>query len=76
MSVVHATMEVSKKGKLMSKIEMTNGTVVLSFDTWEEWDNAIAGVAGFFLPAEEEEECGRCGEYVLPSQHPSIGCDA
>jgi len=53
---------------------MTNGTVVLSFDTWEEWDNAIAGVAGFFLPA-EEEECGRCGEYVLPSQHPSIGCD-
>ena len=59
----------------MSKIEMTNGTVVLSFDTWEEWDNAIAGVAGFFLPAEEEEECGRCGEWVKPSEHPSIGCD-
>jgi len=54
---------------------MTNGTVSLSFDTWEEWDNAIAGVASFFLPAEEEQECGRCGEFVKPSEHPSIGCD-
>jgi hypothetical protein len=38
----------------MSKIEMTNGFVTLSFDTWEEWDNAISGVASFFIPIEED----------------------
>lgn len=25
--------------------------------------------------AEEEMECARCGEWVKPSEHPSIGCD-
>ena len=23
-----------------------------------------------------KQECGRCGQDVLPSQHPEIGCDA
>lgn len=23
-----------------------------------------------------KEECGRCGQFVIPSQHPLIGCDA
>jgi hypothetical protein len=32
----------------MSNIEMTNGTITLSFDTWEEFDNAISGIAGFY----------------------------
>lgn len=22
------------------------------------------------------EECGRCGQFVIPSSHPQIGCDA
>lgn len=22
------------------------------------------------------EECGRCGQFVIPSEHPQIGCDA
>jgi hypothetical protein len=50
-------------------------TITLTFNTWEEYDEAIASIATAYLP-ETEEECGRCGEYVLPSQHPSIGCDA
>jgi hypothetical protein len=49
-------------------------TLLIKFDTWAEFDNAIAGIATAYLP-ESEEECGRCGEYVLPSQHPEIGCD-
>lgn len=60
----------------MSKVEMTNGYITLSFDTWEEFDNAIAGIAGFYTAslAEEEEECSRCGKDVLPSEHGSFGC--
>ena len=49
-------------------------TTILTFETWEEFDNAIASIATAYLP-ETDEECGRCGEYVLPSQHAEIGCD-
>lgn len=52
--------------------------IVLSFETWEEFDEAIGGIATAFYKAsneEEEMECARCGEWVKPSEHPSIGCD-
>jgi len=51
--------------------------IVLSFETWEEFDDAIGNIATAFYKAsnEEEAECARCGEWVLPSLHPSIGCD-
>jgi hypothetical protein len=53
--------------------------IVLSFETWEDYDNAIAGIASAFASAsvaeEEEMDCARCGEWVKPSEHPSIGCD-
>ena len=52
--------------------------IVISFDTWEDFDNAIGDIASAFYNAtlpEQEQECARCGQDVLPSQHPSIGCD-
>lgn len=55
------------KGKLM--------TIQIKFDTWEEFDNAIASIATAFI-SEQEQECARCGEWVKPSEHPKIGCDA
>ena len=61
----------------MPSVEMTNGYITLAFDTWEEFDDAIAGIAGAFYTAslaEEEEECSRCGKDVLPSEHGSFGC--
>ena len=51
--------------------------IVLSFDTWEEYDEAIGSIASAFASAsvaEEEQECGRCGKWVLPSEHGSFGC--
>lgn len=50
-------------------------TITLTFNTWDEFDEAIAGIATAFI-AEQEQECSRCGEWVKPSEHPSIGCDA
>lgn len=53
-------------------------TITLNFATWEEFDNAISGIATAYanstLP-EQEQECARCGLEVLPSEHPEIGCD-
>lgn len=52
--------------------------LVISFDTWEDFDNAIGDLASAFYKAtlpEEEAECARCGEWVKPSEHPEIGCD-
>ena len=52
--------------------------IVLSFDTWEQFDNAIGDIASAFYNAtlpEEEMDCARCGEWVKPSEHASIGCD-
>ena len=69
MSVVRFIMELERKEQQM---------LVISFDTWEEFDNAIGDLASAFYKAtlpEEEQECARCGEYVLPSTHPEIGCD-
>ena len=51
--------------------------LVISFDTWEEFDNAIGDIASAFYKAtlpEEEQECARCGKWVLPSEHGSFGC--
>jgi ribosomal protein S27AE len=54
--------------------------IVLKFETWEEFDNAIAGISTAFYNAtlpeeqEEEQECSRCGQWVLPSEHGSFGC--
>ena len=58
----------------MSEITMTNGTIVLKFDTWEEWDKAIAGVAGFFLPSEETDECAECGHEEVKSKQADHVC--
>ena len=53
MSVATAKIKLSKEMEnQMSKIEMTNGYITLSFDTWEEWDAAVCGVASFFVPTE------------------------
>ena len=51
--------------------------IVLSFDTWEEFDEAIGSIASAFYNAtlpEQEQECSRCGKEVLPSEHGSFGC--
>ena len=51
--------------------------IVIKFDTWEEFDNAIAGISTAFYNAtlpEEEQECSRCGKDVLPSEHGEFGC--
>lgn len=48
--------------------------LVITFDTWEAYDEAIASIASAYLP-EEEMDCARCGEWVKPSEHASIGCD-
>jgi hypothetical protein len=48
--------------------------LVISFNTWEDYDKAIASIASAYLP-ESEYECVRCGEWVLPSEHGTIGCD-
>ena len=52
--------------------------IVLSFDTWEQFDEAIGDIASAFYNAtlpEQEQECARCGQDVLPSEHGTIGCD-
>jgi hypothetical protein len=49
--------------------------VVLTFDTWEEYDNAIEGITKMVISQNELFECARCGQDVLPSEHPPIGCD-
>ena len=51
--------------------------IVLNFETWEEFDEAIGDIASAFYNAtlpEEEQECSRCGQWVLPSEHGSFGC--
>lgn len=32
----------------MSEITFDNGTIVISFDTWEDFDANIANIAGFY----------------------------
>jgi hypothetical protein len=53
--------------------------LVISFNTWEDYDKAIATIASAFASMEEvmedEQECVRCGEWVFPSEHGTIGCD-
>ena len=61
----------------MPTVEMTNGFITIAFDTWEEFDDAIGSIASAFYNAtlpEEEQECSRCGQWVLPSEHGSFGC--
>lgn len=51
--------------------------IVISFDSWEEFDESIGSLASAFYTAsitEEEQECSRCGRLVLPSEHGSFGC--
>jgi hypothetical protein len=47
--------------------------IVMKFDTWEEWDNAIAGIASAFI-AEETDECAECGHDVVKSQQADHAC--
>lgn len=51
--------------------------IVINFDSWEEFDEKIGSLASALYKAtleEEEQECSRCGQWVLPSEHGSFGC--
>lgn len=51
--------------------------LVISFETWEEFDNAIGDIASAFASAsvaENEVECVECGATVLlPYTNPVTG---
>lgn len=52
--------------------------IEIKFDSWEDFDNKLGSLAVALYKASKEEElleCARCGELVLPSEHPEIGCD-
>ena len=52
-------------------------TITLTFNTWAEYDEAIASIASAFASAsvaENEVECGECGTTVmLPYTNPVTG---